>query len=193
MELPKQFYKVGECVIKTNEAETAIVELFVKYADDVFRYARYSLPADTDARDIVQEVFLRAFRMWDSYKHEVEAKHWLLRIARNHIYDLLRQRRKRQQILETYPLDFGKSSTTLDTLVELEDVVKQLKVNYRQVFVLRCIDDLSVADTANILQWSETKVRTTYFRAIVQIRKLIDEDMPILRGSRKEGVRIGQS
>ncbi|QSO46080.1 RNA polymerase sigma factor [Alicyclobacillus mengziensis] len=76
-----------------TDQQTAIIrQLFDEYADSLYRYAKYSLPPDMDARDVVQEVFLRAFRSWHGFQGQSSAKTWLYQIARNHIYDLLRKK-----------------------------------------------------------------------------------------------------
>lgn len=53
----------------------------------------------------------------------------------------------------------------------VEDAVSKLKKTYRQVFVLRHVVDLSVAETARALGWTEGKVRITDMRALAKLRE----------------------
>jgi len=156
----------------TNRSEI-ITTLFDEHADSIYRYARYCLPPDIDARDIVQEVFLRAFRSWHEFQGEASPKTWLFRIARNHIYDLLRK--KRSQRAHELRGEFVEGSNHLDTIIELEDALVGLQPAYQQVLNLRWIQDMSVPEVASVLGWSETKVRVTFHRAKKKLREVLQE------------------
>ncbi|OFW75641.1 MAG: hypothetical protein A2201_12110 [Alicyclobacillus sp. RIFOXYA1_FULL_53_8] len=54
-----------------------------------------------------------------------------------------------------------------------EEILSELKEEYRQVFVLRHVQDMTVADVAKILGWSKGKVRTTDFRAMAKVRNVL--------------------
>lgn len=145
-----------------------IEQLFHLYASDVYRFARYLAP-EVDGKDIVQEVFLRAFRGWNN-QGILNPKAWLLQITRNYVFDLLRKKRVENKFKETHKPDLSRVSVPLNTLIELEDAVLHLKLDYRQVFILRCVHDLPVEETAEILGWSEAKVKTTLHRALKELR-----------------------
>lgn len=165
---------------ESDERTAEIRQLFFDHADSLYRYAKYAAPQSVDPRDVVQEVFVRAFRSWSSFQGESTAKTWLFRIARNYIYDLLRKQRHerayqlRQQLSE--------QATELDSIIELEDALLRLPPSYQQVLNLRWLQDLSVADTAAVLGWSEAKVRVTFHRAKKQLQVLLldnsDDTLP---------------
>lgn len=157
----------------TNEA---IEQLFELYADEIYRYARYAIPRSADAKDVVQEVFLRAMKSWDSFRGDANPRTWLFQIARHYIYDLLRKKRVEQLYLEKNKPDLSDVSIPFDTLVELEDAVAALSADKRQVFTLRGIQDFSVRDTAEILGWSQAKVKTTFHRAVKDLRQSLGEN-----------------
>lgn len=159
-----------------SSANDAIENLFDLYADEIYRFARYSVPQSVDAKDVVQEVFLRAYRAWGKYRKDANPRTWLFQIARNYIYDLLRKKRVEHEYLQKHKPDVSDVSVPLDTLIEFEDAVSKLSPDKRQVFVLRGIQDFSVQDTAQILEWSESKVKTTFHRAIQDLRKSLGED-----------------
>ncbi|WP_054970650.1 RNA polymerase sigma factor [Alicyclobacillus ferrooxydans] len=166
----------------TNEA---IEQLFELYADEIYRYARYAAPKSADAKDIVQEVFLRAIRSWAGFRRDANPRTWLFQIARNYIYDLLRKKRIEHAFLEQHKPDMSDVSVRLETMLELEEVVSQLSNDKRQVFTLRGIQDFSVQETAEILGWSQAKVKTTFHRAIQDLRQSLGDKPASL--SRKEG------
>ncbi|QSO48750.1 RNA polymerase sigma factor [Alicyclobacillus mengziensis] len=156
-----------------------IESLYEMYAHDVYRFARYTLGDSMVASDVVQEVFLRAIRSWQKFRNDANRKTWLLAIARNYMYDYLRQKKK-WEMSEEHPEPFVRDPTfSVDNTLALEDSLMALKKTYRQVFVLRHIEDLSVSQTAKILGWSESKVRTTDYRAV---RKLQHDLAPDFQG-----------
>lgn len=168
-----------------EEQREAIRKLFLEYGDSLYRYARYSLPSDIDARDVVQEVFLRAFKSWAEFRGQASPKTWLFRIARNYIYDLLRQR-KRHRSLEIQ-IHLSPGSVELDTLIELEDALGRLRQDFQQVLNLRWIQDMTVSETAEILGWSETKVRVTFHRAKRRLQGILRDDPVIGAESSQTG------
>ncbi|WP_236026634.1 RNA polymerase sigma factor [Alicyclobacillus suci] len=60
-----------------------------------------------------------------------------------------------------------------DMTYEVEEALNQLKDTYRQVVVLRYIENFSTQETSEILGWSETKVRTTAHRALIRLREIL--------------------
>lgn len=171
-------------------AQGEIQQWFERYADDIYRYARYSAPKTIDATDVVQEVFLRAYKSWGRFRRDANPRTWLYQIARHYIYDLLRKKRIEQTYLEQQSIDLSDVSISMDTLVELEDAIGELKPDQRQVFILRAIEDFSVEDTARILGFSKAKVKTTFHRAQRQLRNTLGESEENIH-TMKEGERDG--
>jgi len=150
--------------------------LYGDYSNDVYRYAFATLGDSNLAHDIVQEVFLRAYRSLNSYRRDASAKTWLMTIARNLIFDVLRKRRTERKYLSRHeiPEQLGDESVPMEDLVEVEEALAKLKPEYRHVVVLRYIDGLSIRDTASVLGWSEKKVRNTAHRAMTKLREILD-------------------
>lgn len=155
----------------------AIDALFDQYADDVYRFAMYAVGNPADAKDVVQEVFLRAYQGWDKYRQDANEKTWLFHIARNFISDFFRRKKTRQNALSNYPR-VGIEDSGAGLPLEFTDAIAQLKPDHRQVISLRLIDDMSVNDTAHVLGWSPAKVRTTQHRALEHLRRIWNSDTP---------------
>lgn len=149
--------------------------LYDDYSNDVYRYAFATLGDSNLAHDIVQEVFLRAYRSLSSYRRDASAKTWLMTIARNHIFDILRKRRTERKYLYRHeiPEQLGDESVSMEELLEVGEALAMLKSEYRHVVVLRYIDGLSIRDTTSVLGWSEKKVRNTAHRAIAKLREIL--------------------
>lgn len=159
--------------------EEVIDELFDLYSDDIYRFALYSLKNSNDAKDVVQEVFLKAFQSWENFRGNSHPKTWLLQIARNFMYDQFRKRRVEAKFIENYSLSHELSNRpeASVTVMDLKHAIGKLQRNYRQVVTLRLIHDLSVDDTAQVLRWSAGKVRTTQHRALKQLKKLLSSSL----------------
>ncbi|MBL0388646.1 sigma-70 family RNA polymerase sigma factor [Tumebacillus sp. ITR2] len=162
--------------MQQTTAKEGIRLLFDEFANEIYRYALFTLHDDAEAKDVVQEVFFRAFKQWESFRHESSYKTWLLSIARNYMYDVLRRRKTREKYLdqlpspsENLPGDFQ------DDMIVLRESLAALKDSYRQVIVLRHIEDLPVNEVAGILGWTEGKVRTTLHRALKRLREFMEE------------------
>jgi RNA polymerase sigma-70 factor (ECF subfamily) len=160
---------------RLDETRKAIQSLFEQYSNDIFSYAKFSLGDHSEARDVVQEVFLRAFRSWDRFRGNSSAKTWLYSITRHYILDLMRKRRTEREFANRFkPREQMSEIGHAETNIVLQESLQMLKASYRDVFILRHIEEISVRDTARILGWSEGKVRTTDYRAIETIRKLLN-------------------
>lgn len=152
----------------------AIHSLYQLYSNDIYRYARMMLGSSSDAYDIVQEVFLRAFRSWNSYRQDASAKTWLMSIARNYISDVHRKKRSESKYVSRQePPEVSDMATPIEVILEVEDALSQLKDTYRQVIILRHLENYSIEETANVLGWSATKVRTTSHRAMTKLREIL--------------------
>lgn len=142
------------------------------YRQDIYRFARYTLGNAAEAYDVVQETFLRVIRFWDYYQHNASPKTWLITIARNYMRDVMKRKSRERRAMQS----FGHAQLFADEGCQeeqlyLEESLLTLKETYRQVFVLRHVEELSIQDTAQILGWSESKVTTTDHRAITKLRQ----------------------
>ncbi|KPV45597.1 RNA polymerase sigma factor [Alicyclobacillus ferrooxydans] len=158
-----------------KELASVIDELYDLYADELYRYARFTLRDAHLAEDVVQEVFIRAIRTWDSFRGEASARTWLWHIARNYMRDVMRRKQVRNRHSVPDPVELYDVGTPFESLVELEDQLTRLTDDQRQAFVLRCMQDLSVRDTAEILGWTESKVKSTLSRALTKLREQLAE------------------
>ncbi|GEO25526.1 ECF RNA polymerase sigma factor SigX [Alicyclobacillus acidoterrestris] len=149
--------------------------MFDLYADDVYRFSFSLIGNRDDAMDVVQEVFFRAYKGWNQFRHDSAPKTWLFQIARNYINDLYRKKRSNRVYIDNYISTFDEKTTSFEEWIEIRDAISKLNENHRQVILLRFIHDLSVEDSARILGWSEAKVRTTQHRALKQLRGLIGD------------------
>ena len=141
-------------------------ELALPHLDAAYNLARWLTRNDHDAQDVVQEAFLRAFKSFDGFRGE-RGRPWVLAIVRNVCYDWLRQQRASDLCVAYDDELHGDDSTGAwpapifadpETAASRADdrrlvnaALQKLPVEFREVVVLRDIEDLSYKEIAGIV------------------------------------------
>jgi len=132
--------------------------LALPHLDAAFNLARWLVRDAQDARDIVQEAFLRAFTAIDSLRGE-NARPWLLAIVRNTSFNWLAQNRKGEMVAFDEQLH-GTADADADPQVQalraddcrrVDQAIERLPVEFREAIVLREIEELSYKEIARVL------------------------------------------
>jgi len=173
--------------------------LMRRYNQRMFRVARSIVKNDSVAMDIVQESHIKAFSSLGSYSGSSSLAAWLYAITRNEALMYLRKH-KVERTMITYDdrpseaaeaggsknLHLVASADAPDRTVENEQLknlinltVDKLPEDFRIVFVLRAIEQLSVKETAEILEINSDTVKTRYFRAKRLMRKNIQNHLNV--------------
>jgi RNA polymerase sigma-70 factor, ECF subfamily len=156
-----------------------ISEWFYLYNKDIYHYLVYYI-GSSDVEDLVQEVFIRAIKGFDTFQQKASPKTWLFSIARHVGIDEMRKRNRLRMKEWISFRDEQSDKETPEKILQLNEnnkflyqAIQSLKANYRDVIILRGIKELSVSETASVLNWNENKVRTTYHRALKTLQKNI--------------------
>lgn len=161
----------------------AFTTLYDRYVDRVYRHVRYRLSDRTEAEDITQEVFVRAWKAIPRYRRTgAPFLAWLTTIAHNLIVDSYR-RSGRTTSLEKTGLPEQVDEINLEAVVEstlsrekVRDAILKLKDDRRRVTMMRFIDGLSYREIARAMNKSEGAVRVTQHRALQELRKLLERE-----------------
>lgn len=143
-----------------------------------------------EAEDVVQEVFIRAFRNLDKLQDPVRFLGWILKIARNLATD--RNRRHREVLSLDRLFDEGelqgKVAVEIDDPVDMIDrgdevkavleAVNGLQERYREVLLLRYFQGHSGSEIAAMLDEPEGTIRNRLFRALELVRKALKKKNP---------------
>lgn len=150
-------------------------EWFELYHDDLYHFLIYRM-GTSDVEDLLQEVFIKAIKGMDKFEHKSNPKTWLFSIARNLAIDEQRKKqRERWKIEKWFQTAAAKPNTdqATDDILQLNEenktlynAIQCLKPSYKDAVILRGIKELSISETASILNWNEDKVRNTYHRAL---------------------------
>jgi len=180
--------------------EAAFAELVSLYEKRAFRVARNMVPGDEDARDLVQEAFLRVFRNLDRFDYKHAFSTWLYRIVSNLSIDHLRRRRRTQSTssvdedeagLDLVDADAPAPSAALEsseTQDEVRACLENLAPHFQSVLVLRELEGLPCTEIAEIVGATHVTVRWRLHRG----RKLFQEEWE-RRARLRDNNRSGQS
>ncbi len=169
---------------RTGDCE-AFGLLYDNYNSTVYRFLYYRVGSHTLAEDLTSETFFRALRSMSSFKWQGrDFGAWLITIARNLVADHFKAGRTR---LETTTDDLSDHDTATagpedDVLMSLTNeallrALRDLASEQQECLVLRFLQGMSIAETAQILQRSEGAVKQLQLRAVRNLGKLLPEGM----------------
>jgi RNA polymerase sigma-70 factor, ECF subfamily len=164
---------------------SAFEELVQRYERKILRLTTNITRNREDAEDAMQEAFLKAYAHLASFKEDSRFYTWLVRIAANEALMRLRKRRPNQVSLDE-PIagyddliprdveDWGPSPEQRYAQSELhgilDEVIEELDPDYRSVFVLRDVEELSTEETAAVVGISVAAVKSRLLRARLKLR-----------------------
>ncbi|MBZ9959855.1 MULTISPECIES: RNA polymerase sigma factor [unclassified Mesorhizobium] len=158
----------------------------------LYRLARGMVRNDSEAEDIVQEAYVRAFTNLGTYRGDASLSTWLSRIVINEALGRLRKGRRTVAMPENpeaqiirFPLnpsdDPERTMAQRQILGLVERATDSLPDAYRAVFVARVIEGLSIEETADLLGVRPETVKTRLHRARALLRKALDDEIgPVL-------------
>jgi RNA polymerase sigma-70 factor, ECF subfamily len=168
--------------------QDSFAEIVYTFQDSVYNLCYRLLSERTEAEDAAQETFLRAYSNLHRYDPERPFKTWLLTIASNHCIDRLRKRRATfLSIDEPIPATLSLSSD--DPLPEqvamnrerskrIQELLNELGPDDRAAIVLRYWYDYSYIEIADILETTESAIKSRLFRARRTLADLLDRSEP---------------
>lgn len=164
------------------------------HQEAVFRLAYLLLRDASDAEDVAQEVFVRAFRALGTFDAERPLRPWLLRIASNLAHN---RRRSLGRYLEALKRLYSAPETTTSSASPAEGLakrweaetlwsaIKHLKPAEQEVVYLRYFLELSEAEMATAMNVAPGTVKSRLHRALSRLRLVVDQEYPALREERQ--------
>ena len=151
----------------------------IPWLDDVYRFALSLTRDESDAEDVVQETYLRAYRSWDTFQPGSDARRWLFTICRN-VFLRSKEREKPQvdivdaeaeasaAVYEHTVASKGGTADALLTQIDLQPAIRraldELQEPFRSAVILVDVDDQSYESAAQILEVPIGTVRSRLFR-----------------------------
>lgn len=171
-------------VLRGNEE--SFEPLVQKYQGKVFATARRYAQNPSEAEDIVQEVFVKAYTKLGSFRGESPFEHWLMRLAVRTCFDHLRAKQRKKEysyseLTEEQAEWLEQQAKAPEANTENQDAVKsliskvlsQLSPASRLVITLLEIEDRTIKEIAEITGWSVPLVKVRAFRARGEMKKIL--------------------
>lgn len=170
--------------------------LYEQYHNDVFKFLIYLTRDRDQAEDLMHEVYVRVLRSYAGFEGKSSEKTWLFSIAKNVAIDHFRKKTvRRKHAYDKFDWEISELISTNKSPEELSVIKEEMKEllaaldtctgDQKMVIHMRFIHDLSIAESADILGWTEGKVKTTQHRAIKVLQKKLS-DIPS-RGVKNDG------
>jgi RNA polymerase sigma-70 factor (ECF subfamily) len=163
----------------------AFGQLYDRYVDQVYRYIAYRVASSQVAEDLTSETFLRALRRIGSFTWQGrDVGAWFTTIARNLVADHYKSGRYRLELTTedvsdsgTAPVMEGPERAVLEGMTNkvLLQAVKQLNAEQQECIVLRFLQGLSVAETAQVMGKNDGAIKALQYRAIRTLGRLLPE------------------
>ena len=181
-------------IARICKGEPALFATLVKpYERRVYATALALLRNDADAQDAAQEAILKAFANLRQFRGESKFSTWLIQITVNEAR--MRQRKQRGDLFEPIaelqdeegaytPRDFADWREIPSEALERSEIrallakaLASLAQKYREVFVLRDVEQISIEETAEVLNISIASVKTRLLRARLMLRDILAPDL----------------
>src|SRR5215813_4985272 len=161
---------------------TAFDELMIRYERQIYRLCYRFVENRADAKDLAQEVFIKAFEHLATFRRESSLKTWLYRIAMNHCINHVKKHS--QEFVEVTEYTSSVHSRVQDQLEEREQreqfrrLVKLLPPKQKAILELRINEQLSYEEIAKISGRSISTIKASVFFALEKLRKLVKDPHP---------------
>jgi RNA polymerase sigma-70 factor (ECF subfamily) len=161
------------------EVRQEFERVYAEYADAIFRYVYYRLQSRERALELTQEVFTRYWSYLAEGKTVVHPKAFLYRSAANAFINEIRTDKRTlslEHLMES-GLDIPYVKEDMHTLLAQQEAINRLASTehpYRDVLVLRYVEDLRVKDIAELLGESENTISVRIKRGLEKLRKIYE-------------------
>jgi len=174
-----------EVVRRVLDGETALFELIMRrYNQRLYRVARAILRDDSEAEDVMQDAYVRAYGHLSQFAGRSQFATWLTRIAIHEALARVQRRKKTDQLgankwndgegemnIAAKALNPEEQLSASELGRALESAILSIPEQYRLVLMMRDVEQLSTSETATALDLSEENVKVRLHRARAMVRK----------------------
>lgn len=178
--------------MNNKDLHEEFVKIYDENVDAIFRFCLIRVSDADLAKDITQDTFINAWKYLSSQKEEIKnTKALLYKIAKNLIIDNSRKK-KAMSLDEMMEFGFDAPDEDHDRVKEKLDAqqafqaVNDLEDKYKEVVLMRYVEELSPKEIADVLGESENNVSVRIHRALKQLNKLLKTHEPSSAEYRKE-------
>jgi len=177
----------SEIVRKILSGEKELYEILLRRNNQtLYRVVRSYLNEQEEIKDIMQNTYLKAFEKLVQFQHNSKFSTWLIRIGINEALARLKSKGKylrlyntENQLTDTKILEFPdanqinpeKKIIRQEAILMLENAIDRLDIKYRNVYILREVEGLSISEISSCLTLTESNVKVRLHRAKSKIKE----------------------
>lgn len=166
-----------------NQDKEAFGQFYDLYVNRIYRFIFFKVNSVSDAQDLTSEVFLKLWQHLNEGKEVKNLNSYIYIIARNSVIDFYRQRVKDSVTVsqENSPeisdeqADLMKKQVLDSDWSQVLKSLKKLKDEYREIIILRFLDELTIREIASVLNKSNGSVRVLIHRALKALKENLNE------------------
>ena len=148
---------------------TAFNELVCRHQNFIFKLAWGYLNDNEAAKDATQEVFIKAYQGLPYFQSDSQFTTWLYKICKNHCLNLLRRRKRENEIEQDRP---DITEPDLPMKLRLKKMIASLSDEYKEIIILRYYQDLKYDQIARLLDIPLSTVKIRLYRAKAELKSL---------------------
>jgi RNA polymerase sigma-70 factor (ECF subfamily) len=172
-----------------HKDKEAFIKVYDEYVQDLYRFIYFKVGREAEAQDLTSLVFLKAWQhiQNNSLSDSKTLRALVYKIARHAIIDHYRESSSKLEVSlddEDHPIDIVDDSQDLaedvdrkNNLALLREQLPLLKEEYREVVVLRFVNDLSLEEIADVTGKSRGNVRVILHRALSALKEMVEKEL----------------
>jgi len=162
-----------------NGNSNAFNELYNRYLSKVYRRVRCVIP-ESDVEDVTQEVFLAALKSLGSFRGDSQFGTWLRTLTNRKVAEYYRKLNRKSEapqvpLLDAMDYTEGSSKKIMEERIVLRNALSLLPDNYREVILLRFVEQLQFNEIAELTGQNLEAVKSLFRRAISALRNQLDK------------------
>ncbi len=163
---------MNKIILQSKKENISLPELYERYCKDIFKYSFSILKCREEAEDAVQEVFVKYAESESSFKGNCSYKTWLLIITRNYCFGRIRNKNFRNEDINDERFDSG-IDPDYDSQISLQDALMKLSSEYNELIYLKEYEGFSYKEISEITKLTIENVKIKLFRARQELRKIL--------------------
>lgn len=155
----------------------SFISYYNQFKDKIFNYLFYRTGFDRElAEDLTSEVFIKAFKSFDSFDKDKQFQSWIFTITKNHLINYYKADKKTvpiedvEQTLSIPPEDVGQ----LLEINNIISVIEKMDESDKEPLLLRYVSDLTNQEIAQALNKDEGAIRTQISRSLAKLRTFLN-------------------
>lgn len=158
-----------------NGNDKAFLEIFQQYEEDIYRMAFIYVKNQEDALDVVQEVAYQSFKKIHTLKKPEYLKTWLMKIAINCAFNMVKKDKKVFQLIPEFEEFVGSDDEDIPLSLTLKNLIDTLQEDEKSIVLLRFYQNFTFKEISEVLEIPLGTAKSVLYRALDKLRKEFKE------------------